>query len=217
MGWSIRRYATGSPVWLGNSRTRFDVASRRNGVPDSRGRPAETEDERRFFEKEMRGVRPLPPGPRRAVPDGDDVPEPARSRPRSPDQIPPLRMAIEGDVVSGAAFGVNRDLLRDLAAGRIPPEAELDLHHASADSAVHRARRFIEQSVALGRRCVLLIHGRGQHPGPCGPVLRPVLVEALGQGPSARHLLALSTAPPRYGGSGALLVLLRRNQKANQK
>jgi DNA-nicking Smr family endonuclease len=80
----------------------------------------------------------------------------------------------------------------------------------SADAAAHQAERFIEQSVAKGRRCVLLIHGRGLHSGPSGPALRPALVEFLRQRPLAKHVLAFTSAPPRHGGAGALLVLLRR-------
>jgi DNA-nicking Smr family endonuclease len=64
--------------------------------------------------------------------------------------------------------------------------------------------------VAKGRRCVLLIHGRGLHSGPGGPALRPALVEFLSRRPLAKHVLAFTSAPPRHGGPGALLVLLRR-------
>lgn len=106
-------------------------------------------------------------------------------------------------------------MLRDLAAGRMAPEAELNLHHAPADSAVHRTLRFVELSISQGRRCVLVIHGRGQHSGPSGPVLLPALLEALGKRPLSDQVLALTTAPPPFGGRGALLLLLRK--KANQK
>jgi len=115
-----------------------------------------------------------------------------------------------GDKLTGAAFGVAHDLLRSLARGEIAPEAELNLHHLSADAAAHQAERFIEQSVAKGRRCVLLIHGRGLHSGPSGPALRPALVEFLCRRPLAKQVLAFTSAPPRHGGAGALLVLLRR-------
>jgi len=105
---------------------------------------------------------------------------------------------------------VAHDLVRSLARGEIVPEAELNLHHLTADTAAHQAERFIEESVASGRRCVLLIHGRGLHSGPGGPALRPALVEFLCRQPLAQHVLAFTSAPPRHGGAGALLVLLRR-------
>jgi len=90
----------------------------------------------------------------------------------------------------GCGFGVAHDLVRSLARGEIEPEAESDLHHLTADVAAHQAERFIEQSVERGRRCVLLIHGRGLHSGPSGPALRSALVEFLCQRPLAKHVLA---------------------------
>jgi DNA-nicking Smr family endonuclease len=37
------------------------------------------------------------------------------------------------------------------------------------------------------------------------------LVEFLCQRPLAEHVLAFTSAPPRHGGPGALIVLLRRS------
>lgn len=164
----------------------------------------------------MQGVRRLPPGPRRAVPEWPAA-EPA---PAAPPKRRPLREALhvddDGDRLTGAAFGVAHDLVRSLARGEIVPEAELDLHHLTADAAAHQAERFIEQSVEKGRRCVLLIHGRGLHSGPSGPALRPALVESLCRLPLAKHVLAVASAPPRHGGPGALLVLLGRPKSSRR-
>ncbi len=174
------------------------------------GQGTAEEEERRLFEAAMQGVRPLPPGPRRVVPEWPEKePAPAATaRPQPPREV--LHVQGEGDELTGAAFGVAHELLRSLARGEIVPEAELNLHHLTADAAAHQAERFIEQSVAKGRRCVLLIHGRGLHSGPSGPSLRPALVECLSRRPLAKHVLAFTSAPPRHGGPGALLVLLRR-------
>ncbi len=191
------------------------VISRKSSAPDSPGHPATTDDERRLFEREMQGIKPLARGRGRAVPDWDSAPLPAPPPPR-PAPVPRgLRIEVNGGKVAGAAFGVARDLLAKLAAGGIAPEAELNLHHAPADSAVHRTQRFVELSCSQRRRCVLVIHGRGQHSGPGGPVLLPALLEALEKKPLDQQVLAVTTAPPRLGGSGALLLLLRR--KTNQK
>jgi DNA-nicking Smr family endonuclease len=171
---------------------------------------AADEEERRLFEAEMQGVRPLPPGSRRAVPDWDKVPavSSAGAAPRPAQEG--LHLDVDGEGITGAAFGVARALIRSLAKGEIGPEAELNLHHAPVHSAVHQTERFIEESVAKGRRCVLLIHGRGLHSGPGGPALRSALVEALGRRPLLDHVLAFTSAPPCHGGIGALLVLLRK-------
>lgn len=191
------------------------VISRKTGAPDPSGRPATTDDEQRLFEREMQGVKPLTRGHGRAVPDWDSTPPPAPPPARATSKPRGLRIEVNDDKVSGAAFGVAHDVLADLATGRMAPEAELNLHHAPADSAVHRTQRFVDLSLAQRRRCVLVIHGRGQHSGPGGPVLLPALLEAMGKKPLVDQILALTTAPPRYGGSGAMLLLLRR--KTNQK
>jgi DNA-nicking Smr family endonuclease len=182
---------------------RKPVSSADAPAPAAASRQAVEEEERRLFEAAMQGVRPLPPGPRRVVPEWPE---------KAPAQLPREALHVEedGDKLTGAAFGVAHDLIRSLARGEIVPEAELNLHHLTADAAARQAERFIEQSVARGRRCVLLIHGRGLHSGPSGPALRPALVEFLSRRPLAKQVLAFTSAPPRHGGPGALLVLLRR-------
>ena len=184
-------------------------ASTADALAPGAGQGQAEEEERRLFQAAMQGVRPLPPGPRRVVPEWQADP-PARPALSSRPPRETLQVEEDGDKLTGAAFGVAHDLLRSLARGEIVPEAELNLHHLSADAAGHQAERFIEQSVAKGRRCVLLIHGRGLHSGPSGPALRSALVEYLCRQPLAKHVLAFTSAPPRHGGAGALLVLLRR-------
>lgn len=176
-------------------------------------RQAAEEEERRLFEAAMQGVRRLPPGRQLAVPDWQAEP-PAPPKRRPPREA--LHVDEDGDRLTGAAFGVAHDLVRSLARGEIVPESELDLHHLTADAAAHKAERFIEQSVEKGRRCVLLIHGRGLHSGPSGPALRPALVESLCRRPLAKHVLAFASAPPRHGGPGALIVLLRRPKSSRR-
>jgi DNA-nicking Smr family endonuclease len=180
------------------------------GVSVVPSRQALEEEDRRVFQAAMQGVRPLPPGPRRVVFDGPAV-EPGPSTPSKPRTSESLHVDGEGEKLSGAAFGVAHDLVRSLARGEIEPEAELNLHHLAADAAAHQAERFIEHSLEKGRRCVLLIHGRGLHSGPGGPALRPALVAQLCRRPLASQVLAFTSAPPRHGGTGALLVLLRRH------
>jgi DNA-nicking Smr family endonuclease len=176
---------------------------------------AAEEEERRLFEQAMQGVRPLAPGHQRAVPDWEAMPAPSAPAARPQSSQETLHVDADGEGITGAAFGVAHTLIRSLAKGEIPPEAELNLHHAPAHSAIHQAERFIELSVEKGRRCVLLIHGRGLHSGPSGPILRPALVAALGRRPLADHVLAFTSAPPQLGGVGAMLVLLRRPKSSH--
>jgi DNA-nicking Smr family endonuclease len=70
--------------------------------------------------------------------------------------------------------------------------------------------RLIAEAAAEGRRCLLVITGKGLRSGPDGPVLRRRIVETLTQAPVATAVLGVVSAPSDLGGTGALLVLLRK-------
>ncbi len=113
----------------------------------------------------------------------------------------------------GARAGVSRETLHFLARGEFLAEARCDLHGLRAEAAARRLESFIEESVARGRRAVLVICGRGLHSGPAGPVLLEVSSEVLGRSSAARHVQAFAATPPGRGGEGALMVLLRRRHE----
>ncbi len=85
------------------------------------------------------------------------------------------------------------------------PEATADLHGLSADAAKRKLGRFLDQSVAARRRCVLLIHGRGLHSDNT-PVLKERVIDWLAR--SRVSVRGFCTARPSDGGAGALYVLL---------
>lgn len=169
----------------------------------------DADEDRRLFERELAGVRRLPPGPERVV---RTPPVPA-SRPRS-DRAPQPRSRLvverQGNLMRGAAFGVSRETLRELARGEFTPEATCDLHGLRAEPARLRLRAFIAESSVRRRRAVLVICGRGLHSGPDGPVLLDVAREVLTQSPTREHVQAFASAAAAQGGEGALMVLLRR-------
>ena len=170
------------------------------------------EEERRLFEREFSDVQPWRRGSDRVVPTfepGSDGPSTDAKVGRS---MADARLVVEreGAHVTGAAFGVSHATVRGLGRGDLRVEKTCDLHALHAQPARHRLEQFIDESVALGRRAVLVICGRGRHSGPEGPVLRELVIEALGKPPLLSHILAFSTAPRAHGGEGALVVLLRR-------
>src|SRR5207247_2026834 len=73
--------------------------------------------------------------------------------------------------------------------------------------------RFLADSVALGHRCVLIVHGRGHNSKDQTPVLKERLKSWLARGRTARIVLGFTTARPCDGGAGALYVLLRRDRR----
>jgi DNA-nicking Smr family endonuclease len=180
---------------------------------DRRRRPDEdgsglADEERRLFEEEMRGVRRIERERAVVVPAAKPPAGPApRVLPPAP-LTSPLRVETSGEQVSAFDPGVPSAMRRALRQGRRRPEATLDLHGLRVDAATRRLDAFIQRSRAAGRRCLLVVTGRGLRSGPAGPVLRHAVVERLTEGPIAGAVLGLVTAPPGLGGAGALLVLL---------
>ncbi|MBM4380197.1 MAG: Smr/MutS family protein [Deltaproteobacteria bacterium] len=112
--------------------------------------------------------------------------------------------------VEGHAPGVDPRLVRALKRGDHPVTAELDLHGLSRDAARAAVERFLSEARRAGRRCVLLVHGRGLHSEQQLPVLKAQLPGWLQQGRMGRLVLAFCTARSEHGGAGALYVLLRK-------
>jgi DNA-nicking Smr family endonuclease len=122
----------------------------------------------------------------------------------------PFDVSDSDEYIEGIARGVDRALLGRLRAGEFAVQGHVDLHGMTKDQAHQRVRRFVSDCRRSGWRCVLIVHGRGQHSKDQIPVLKQAVRSWLERGPLARHVLAFSTARPRDGGAGALYVLLRR-------
>jgi DNA-nicking Smr family endonuclease len=107
--------------------------------------------------------------------------------------------------------GIDRANAERLKRGQHPIEARLDLHGLTQAEAHRELIEFVEASYQSGRRCLLVITGRGL--GPEGPgVLKHAVPRWLAEARTRRRILAMSTAQPRHGGAGALYVLLRRHR-----
>jgi DNA-nicking Smr family endonuclease len=117
----------------------------------------------------------------------------------------------EGERVHGLAAGVDRRHLQRLRAGEIEPDRDLDLHGLQARDAREDVTFELRDAYAEGDRCVRIVHGRGLR-SPGGPVLKEALLEWLQAPPLAALVMAFASAPPAWGGAGALFVLLRRRR-----
>jgi DNA-nicking Smr family endonuclease len=107
--------------------------------------------------------------------------------------------------------GIDRANAERLKRGLHNIEAHLDLHGMSQAEAHRELAAFIKLSRDAGRRCVLVITGRGL--GPNGPgVLKGLMPRWLEEPELRRHVLAIATAQPRHGGAGATYLLLRRRR-----
>ena len=107
--------------------------------------------------------------------------------------------------------GIDRANAERLKRGLHRIEARLDLHGKTEAEAHHALAAFIHSSSEAGRRCVLIITGRGL--GPTGPgVLKRAVPRWLEGVELRRKILAIAPAQPRDGGAGALYLLLRRHR-----
>lgn len=121
------------------------------------------------------------------------------------------------EYMHGCIQGLDRRVLEQLKAGQFSVEAHLDLHGLNALQAREAAIDFLRAQYYLGRRCVLLIPGRGRN-SPAGlACLREELPLWMTREPLRRMVLAFCTALPRHGGAGAVYVLLRKFKKGPGK
>jgi DNA-nicking Smr family endonuclease len=166
------------------------------------------DEDRRLFEREMRDVKPVARGRSRVT--SDVRPAPKVNRATAKPGANALDLQIAGEHISAFDPSVTPAVRRALRQGDTRPEGVLDMHGLRAAEARRRLESFLLEARSVGWRCVLLVTGRGLRSGPGGPVLRGEVVELLTQAPFSRSVLGLVSAPPAMGGSGALLVLLRK-------
>lgn len=164
-------------------------------------KPPQEED---LWQKAMKDVTPLSPAP--AVPSPQP---PLLAPPSSPKALlpPPLRAPVSA-LPSGG--GIDRRTETRFRRGEMEIEGMIDLHGLTQSQAHSKVRSFLLRAAETGKRCLLVITGKGKGPG--GGVLRKSLPHWL-EDPALAPLI-LSTAPARlhHGGDGAFYILLRRKR-----
>jgi DNA-nicking Smr family endonuclease len=181
--------------------------------------PAHEPSEEELWEVALSGVRPLDPGHGVAAP---PPPPPAAGTFWHPDleAIDELRALVSGDApfdladtdefIEGRMSGLDANLARKLRRGEFAVQGHVDLHGMTREEAKGTVEDFLRRSRQGGKRCVLIVHGRGLHSKDQLPVLKDALKTWLATGRFARHVLAFASARPVDGGAGAIYVLLRR-------
>jgi DNA-nicking Smr family endonuclease len=182
------------------------------------------DEEQRSFLDEMRGVDQLPADPRgRQGPVVEAAAVPGIRKRRASDEAEAY--AELADLVQGAGIfdisatdeyiealapGIDRRLMKKLRAGDYAVQAHLDLHGMSSEEARVEVEQFLVAARTAGRRCVLVIHGRGHGSKEGIPVLKERLRVWLTRGRIGRGVLAFCSARPSDGGAGAVYILLRK-------
>lgn len=131
-------------------------------------------------------VRPPPPSPIR------------------PEVVPPeQKLAVEGDGQRYQARGPGVSRVQVAELRKAHTDATLDLHGATVDVGRAELQKFLLESRRLGRRIVLIIHGRGLHSDSGAPLREAVLAALLGPMSGMVHAFASAS------GEGATVVMLR--------
>jgi DNA-nicking Smr family endonuclease len=191
--------------------------------PATKGRSASTRavgrDEADLFALAMREVKPLrQEGAKRAAPDGAAPVARAetaagairavRSLERGPirttDKLPELK--------TGASPGLDKRMAARLKRGQLAIEGRIDLHGMTQDKAHRALEAFLGASQGAGKRCVLVITGKGLRPTGETGVLRNLVPRWMNAPAIRGRVLSFCTAQPRDGGTGALYVLLKRKR-----
>lgn len=174
----------------------------------------EREKEANLFKSQMQGVTPLPANNRKihAAPPPPPV---ARQRALDDDAVLEESLSDEMDVerfldtdeqLSYRRNGISPDTLRRLRKGHWVVQAQIDLHGYRSDEARQALSEFIHRCRKREIRCIRVIHGKGLGSVGKNPVLKEKVKRWLVQ---KDDVLAFCQAPPRDGGSGALLVILK--------
>lgn len=197
--------------------------------PPKRAPPEQPEDDSLLFHRLFSGVQPLGRAPGRLPKERlgrSDSAERAAKRGREAAQAEAdavqnhLRELVEGGArfevaddgrsVEGRRLDLPLDALRRLRRGRLPIDGRLDLHGMTVKEARGQLELFLRTMRARRERCVLIVHGKGEHSPQGVGVLRGEIAAWLSQGPSSQHVAAFVTATEHDGGEGAVYVLLRR-------
>jgi DNA-nicking Smr family endonuclease len=168
-------------------------------------RPA---SDRSLWQRAMRGVKPLALRPEAAPAAPKPVEKPV-SAPRRPAAMPEPAPAALPPLTADRAAGYDRANAERLKRGQHPVEARLDLHGLTQAEAHRALAAFVQSARTGGKRCVLVITGRGS---AGGGVLKSAVPRWLDEPGFRPHVLAIATAQPRDGGAGALYVMLRRTR-----
>ena len=183
----------------------------------SKSKRSQEEDDMALFYSAMDGVEQIPHRGSAPPPPNPRLPEIIDENAEALAELAEM-VAGQGDFavsdaseyIEGAAPGIDARLLRSLRRGDFTLQGRLDLHGMTQAAAQEAVDRFLNESRRAGKRCVLIVHGRGLHSQDQIPVLKERLRVWLGQKRIGKTVLAFATARPQDGGAGAVYVLLRR-------
>lgn len=179
-----------------------------------------TTEERRLWRIAMRDADPMPG---RTVEDPDPPPvpaaepEPVATTASPPPTVPPKggapggRRPSQPPLTVGNTDNIDRRTADRFKRGEMEIDGRIDLHGMTQVQAHGALSGFVHRAWHEGRRCVLVITGKGTY-SVSGGVLRQSVPRWLADSPLRPMVLAVRPAQARHGGDGALYVLIKRRR-----
>jgi len=144
------------------------------------------------------------------------APKTAKIKPKPAAKAPPPALAPSPakhhELSHGLSVGIDKRQAERFRGGRLPIEGRIDLHGRTQQQAHDDLRGFLADAHAAGKRCVLVITGKGMTASKSG-VLKENVPRWLNEPGLRRHVLAFDYAERQHGGEGALYVLLKRDRE----
>jgi len=101
--------------------------------------------------------------------------------------------------------------MKQLKQGKLTPEASLDLHGFQRAEVADKLRYFLQNAQHHDWQTLLVITGKGLHSQDGVSILRDETEQFL-SGEGKKHVVEWRRAPKQYGGDGALVLFLRKNE-----
>ena len=121
-----------------------------------------------------------------------------------------VAMLEPNEVVEYRRPGVQPLIIKKLKRGEYIEADFIDLHGKTLDQAYEAVMRFIGFAKQHEFRCILIIHGKGVNAKPKA-LIKSHVVHWLKQIP---EVLAFHSAPEWKGGTGAVMIILKKGEKA---
>jgi DNA-nicking Smr family endonuclease len=178
-------------------------------------------DDTDLFRAVMQDVKPL----KRRAPCAGPLPSPSLKPALAKKDTPktsPIRHQIaplpshhlrlkQSSICHGDIAGIDRRTGQRFKRGQLTVEASLDLHGLNQVEAHRELDGFLSRQYMTGKRCVIVITGKGVGKNG-GGVLRAAVPRWLNESPNREKVLAFEYARQRDGGAGALYVLIKRRR-----
>lgn len=117
-------------------------------------------------------------------------------------------ISLTPEYIEGVSGSAHPEITKKLHQGEFSIQDYIDLHGYGVVEAGVALNRFLNKSVSIGLRAVLIVHGRGLS-SPGDPVLKNKVIEWLTRGKWKKWVVAFTSARKCDGGTGGTYVLLR--------